>query len=449
MHVDQRGRRLVVGQCLVSAPAGGELRSWRPRTQTWAGPRWSGRISPVRRRFPVLVEDPGETHAFRKRFHQAVSLCLLYRLVGTGAAVSAFAGHGDRLSAQPQVVYLLVGAYCLYTAGVLYRIGWLDVSLRSHRLRLGSRHHDWLDRPVFIYGDVAGAVALNLVMAMLLRRGEAYSPYADVFTLALITSVVIWSGRRGGREGFCGVIITAAVEIAQAPLNGIALGDINWPVVSFRTFWVLCGWVVAVGIVRILLDYAERSERLRLEDEMLTRLSRSHNDYKEALRGVVAVLSSHDEDKDELAIHLARQALAAGERRAHDGDDTVEGLIADVIEQARASAPATFEFVSVNSAHDDVRLREPRAFREVMVNLCSNAARHSKGSRATIRWGFADDALVVTVRDDGIGYSPSASRGGLALADRLLDPIGGELVCEQVTQGTKWVLRLPASAYQA
>lgn len=411
--------------------------------------RLSASIGAVHRRFPVLVEDPGETHAFRKRFHQAVSLCLLYRLVGTAAAIAGFAGHRSTLSAHPVAVYSLATVYCFYSAVVLYRIGWLELSLSGRRVRLRAAKCDWLDRPLVVYGDFAVAVALNLVAAVLLRRGEVYSPYADVFTLALITSVVIWSGRRGGREGFIGVALTVVVEILQAPLNRLPLDDINWAVVAFRTFWVLCGWVVAVGIARILLDYAERSERLRLEDEMLTRLSRSHNDYKEALRGIASILASNDDGKSEVAVGLAQSALAAGERRTHQGADTVDMVMAEVIERARATAPSSFEFVPVDSTHSLVRLLDPGAFKDIMLNLCSNAARHSHGTRATIRWRFAEEDLVITVRDDGIGLGASGAKGGLAVTRRLLEPLGGELVTETVTPGTKWVLRLPARSFEA
>lgn len=407
----------------------------------------------MHRRFEPVVEDPGETHAFRTRFHQAVWLCLLYRLLGTVAATIGFAGHSGVLTDNPDnpmVIYALVATYFGYSAVILYRIGWPEISLPERRLRLRlTKDCDWLDRPLIVYGDVAVALVLNLILAVLVRRGEVYSPYADVFTLALITSVVVLTGRRGGKEGLYGVGLAAAVEVAQGPLNRLGLDDLNWAVIVFRVFWVLCGWVVAVGIVRILLDYAERTERLRLEDEMLTRLSRSHNEYKEALRGIASLLASNDDGKSDLAVQLAQAALACEERPDHPSADTLEDVVATVIKRARVTAEPTFEFVAVDNAHSPVRLAEPEALARVLFNLCSNAARHSQGTRATIRWSCVGEELVITVRDDGVGLGSNGPGEGLVMSRRVLEPLGGELVSEAVTQGTKWVLRLPAGAYEA
>ena len=74
-----------------------------------------------------------------------------------------------------------------------------------------------------------------------------------------------------------------------------------------------------------------------------------------------------------------------------------------------------------------------------------NAARHSGGSHARIGLAIDDDALVVTVRDDGTGMSANASPGvGLTSMRERADELGGSLVIESDRPtGTTIVARLP------
>jgi hypothetical protein len=75
----------------------------------------------LRRRFPILVGHAGETEAFRRRFQQVVSLLLLYRAVGTLAALAGFLSTADRLSPRPHLVVALSSSYmvlALLGAGV-------------------------------------------------------------------------------------------------------------------------------------------------------------------------------------------------------------------------------------------------------------------------------------------------------------------------------------------
>jgi len=87
---------------------------------------------------------------------------------------------------------------------------------------------------------------------------------------------------------------------------------------------------------------------------------------------------------------------------------------------------------------------EVAALRIALEGL-TNAARHSRASNACVAVGIDGDALVVSVSDDGIGLSASASPGvGLASMRERADELGGSLSIETPDGGgTVVVARLP------
>ncbi|MGE0309413.1 MAG: hypothetical protein AB7Q27_27050, partial [Acidimicrobiia bacterium] len=133
-------------------------------------------------------------------------------------------------------------AIALYAAAIGYTVGaiWLAhrVSMTHlslpfiwRRLVVGSGRGGLLDFPAFLFVDLLVAMGLNLTTAVLLYDGTIYSQYADLYAVASITTVALWTGRRGGKIGLgiAGLVMTT--EVAKAPLNGIALIDIDWTVV--------------------------------------------------------------------------------------------------------------------------------------------------------------------------------------------------------------------------
>jgi signal transduction histidine kinase len=286
---------------------------------------------------------------------------------------------------------------------------------------------------------------VNLYAAAVFYPGRAYDQYTDVLAVGMITTVMLWTGRRGGRRGMAGLALALAVEVLKAPIGGIPLTEIDWAVVATRMLWVLAGVIVAVGVVRVLLDYAERAERLRLEDEMLDEARRSHDSYKAALRAITNILAERDGDR---ALDTVRQlAMDALDPAPAAEAGTVEDVIAAAARQGRAARPA-MEFKLVDAARQEIHLTEPARLRHAIENLCVNAALHSRGSRTTIHWSLTPAGLEVSVRDDGIGMKSSGG-AGIGLARRQVAAVGGDLYRREVHPWTNWIVRLPASAFKA
>lgn len=94
----------------------------------------------------------------------------------------------------------------------------------------------------------------------------------------------------------------------------------------------------------------------------------------------------------------------------------------------------------------------PSAHAAEVVNIVreavSNAQRHGRAGRITVRAARADDRLALSVVDDGIGFDPTAAGEGRGLANiraRAAD-LGGEAHVESAPgRGTRVVLVLPIS----
>ena len=77
----------------------------------------------------------------------------------------------------------------------------------------------------------------------------------------------------------------------------------------------------------------------------------------------------------------------------------------------------------------------------------TNAVKHAQATRVALSAGWADDTLVVTVTDDGIGgATPSQGSGLLGLADRVA-ALGGTLhIASHPGNGTTLTAALPCGS---
>jgi signal transduction histidine kinase len=388
-------------------------------------------------------------------------LVLLYRVLGTLSVLIGFPTDGAKSTRGPELIYALVAAYVAYSMFVIYRIGKLAVSAGAFASRLtkqpearrappryvGRGEVNWLDAPIFYYSDIAIAFAANLVLASLLRPGAVYLQYTDIFGPALISAVVLWTARRGGWRGLRLVLLIPLVELGMAFINRMPLHQIDWQAIATRTVSGLTGLVIAVGLVRLLLNLAEGDERSRADEAELKRLSRSHDEYKDGLRQVREIVRVGRSDALERVEQTVDNALDADRCIADFSTTTVEGLVGYAIVRARPFASPSFDFVTVDAVHEPVLLpKSADAVGSALQNLCNNAARHSGGRRATIRWKLHDEnrELVITVRDDGVGMrSTEASGGGLAVARHKIARVGGSMdLSRGATPGSKWTIRI-------
>ena len=112
------------------------------------------------------------------------------------------------------------------------------------------------------------------------------------------------------------------------------------------------------------------------------------------------------------------------------------------VEFDAASLPADFS----------VPLECRRPLYLVFKEAAHNVARHSGASSATIRIELEGDALKLTVRDNGRGFDPSASRegDGMSSIQRRMREIGGDAIWESAPgHGTTLTAVLPLRAGRA
>ena len=396
------------------------------------------------RRYPILPDHPGESLAYRKRFRSAISLCLGYRVIGTVAALVAFRSQASVLSRHPEVVYGLLGGYLVGATWMLYQVGSIRLPFGAPRV-IGREELAWQDLPAFLWTDLAVAVVLNLVLAAQMHPDRVFTQFADIASIPMITSVALWTGRRGGLIGMRVVLLGVGTEVLKAPLNGIGLSTVPWGVVASRGLWLVCGWLVAVGITRILLDYAERVDKLHMEEDLLSRLSRSHDDYKDALQRIIDLLSA-DPDAGHTALDLAASGLAADHRSLTAVPDSVHTIVQQVVERARTVQPA-MEFIINPGFYQTIVVPEAEGVRVCLDNLVMNAAKNSRGTRTTVHWRIIDEALVISVFDDGQGMSRKQTGHGLALARRSIESAGGAMAMDDRVRGTRWIVQIPAGCF--
>jgi signal transduction histidine kinase len=152
--------------------------------------------------------------------------------------------------------------------------------------------------------------------------------------------------------------------------------------------------------------------------------------------------------------------------RPHTGERTTVALaeeirdVADLVEH-RAGAP----LVSSTGIDEPGQLRGDRAgLRQVLLNLALNAAAAAgpaPGGRVSFDLRRSDDRLVVTVTDNGPGFTPEAVANlgtpffttrhggtglGLATSLRIVRDHGGDIMVDEgYTAGARVVLTLPCT----
>jgi signal transduction histidine kinase len=240
--------------------------------------------------------------------------------------------------------------------------------------------------------------------------------------------------------------------------------------------------VVAAAAVILLLVFAERTYRVHSANARLRHLARElslvENRERRRLAGEL-----HDSPMQKLA--LAQMQFGAAHRdpaapaspRVQSGLD----LMREAIDELRSLqfelsppmlhreglAPALrwlassasersgvrFAFVDRNSAlpalPEEIETVLFRCARELVFNV----AKHASAQQATIELDVAGEKLILTVRDDGTGFAPTATRrarrrGGFGLfsISERLALFGGDLDISTDTGGTCARIRIPLPA---
>lgn len=355
---------------------------------------------------------------------EALSRALaVFRVLALGYAAASIAFQQDEY-AHRRAGWLVLGGMAVWTA-----------------VAVAQRH--LVERVWFLSVDFAVAAAALLATSYVetAARVDAGVPTLPVSWVA--APVMAWGLRAGWPGGLAAGVAMAAVgivergELTQSTVNGVVLLVLAGTMVGVVSRLAARAEVAATKVAAVEAAAAER-ERLsrRVHDGVLqvlalvqrdgqSELARLAGEQEVALRGLIA-------GRDDVAI------AATGEV------DLTAALRAVVPGAAELSAPA------------QPVLLAPRVVSELTAAVkeaLRNVARHAgHAARAWVLVEDAADAVVVSVRDDGVGIPDGRLEQALAdkrlgvaesIAGRVRDLGGTMTVVTAPGQGTEVELRVP------
>ena len=316
-------------------------------------------------------------------------------------------------------------------------------------------------RPDAVWRPLALAVCVALVATLLWRRTHPLAAVALAFgSLAAMDAAAILAGTElpglytnvvvlllpyalfrwgSGREAVIGLgfmLVSASLAIA-GDFTGVGEAVVGILVLLFPA---------AIGVtVRTLVVSRERSlEEVRLrEREQLARDlhdSVAHHVSAVVLRAQAGrYLAEADPDaavdalaviEDEASRALAEMRLIVGVLRKGEGADLAPTPgVADIAELARAFAGPTRIEVDIEGDLHDLSPSVDAAIYRIAQESITNATRHARdATRITVRVVGDDDAVRLTVEDDGANASGAGNAGyGLAGMGERAALLGGTL----------------------
>ncbi|MBK8226085.1 MAG: sensor histidine kinase [Flavobacteriales bacterium] len=147
-------------------------------------------------------------------------------------------------------------------------------------------------------------------------------------------------------------------------------------------------------------------------------------------------------------IHGAGDELRRVSHELAEGPLADRGLQHALIELRDAvnkSGMVQVELRARNLEHRMKRQEETTAYR-IVQELVTNALKHARAARITIDAERQEDELLISVSDDGVGFDPTSSSGGLGMGNlqARVAELGGELHLESAPgKGTQARARFP------
>jgi signal transduction histidine kinase len=328
------------------------------------------------------------------------------------------------------------------------------------------------DRPWVRWIDLAVSAGVLAIAPYLLEPGEVgrqpffVAPYA-------VSTVMTWAAARGVVGGTAAAVVLAIPLASARWLNGTAWSALGFDdvlsIVTGVAYYVLAGLIL--GLFTETLDRAAASLRTANEDAATERERAARLGERETLARAI-----HDSVLQSLALVHRRGQELAGHDRVEPAD--VAALVGLVDQQERelrtmlrgVPAPPPTGTVPLRTALEaaafgisgievSVSTVEPawvRAGAAAEVSAAVRAAldnvvHHASATRATIFGEAADGNLLVSVRDDGVGFDVEAiaagggDRFGIARSIRgRIEDLGGDVRIDSAPgRGTEVEIRVP------
>lgn len=170
-----------------------------------------------------------------------------------------------------------------------------------------------------------------------------------------------------------------------------------------------------------------------------------------------AVEPANEESRDHLNASVAHvlemleqvRGMARALRPPTLDDLAIESALEELVEDFRHSAPHIFRFVHVSERPCNLSQEQQVALYRIVQEALQNAVRHAKADRITVRFSSEEDAVRVSVTDNGMGMQVplnQSSRGGIGLIgirERLEKFNGGIIIASEPGKGTKLEVMIP------
>ena len=365
-------------------------------------------------------------------------------------------------------VFYLVTGIAMVVFAVLYTDGAFDKAASVALLAamalwywfLGRRVILWrLDRDRYTTAYVVGLIVLY----------AAYTLVQESSTLVLmaLSPMVFWLG-----DKLLSLIAVVAFALSTVVGSAIAGHDLT-PAVVISLAIAMASLVFGAWVDQIITQSRERAEliaELEASREEVARLSMEAGVAAERQRLAADIHDTLAQGFGSIAM-LVQAVRVSAERdpSAVDGQlDLIERTARDNLAEARAmvaaSQPLALQSATITEAirrmggeyGATVRLDgEPRPLPPpvavVLLRACqealTNTAKHAAARSVHIGLSFADDAVRLSVADDGTGFDPAECPGGFGLTGMRgrCGEVGGSLsVASSPGAGTTVVLEVPA-----
>ncbi|MFC9252549.1 sensor histidine kinase [Amycolatopsis thailandensis] len=360
------------------------------------------------------------------------------------ASVARFvAAHG--LSGATPLILVLTGALALvYVAGVL---SWAALE-RWRPVWLAAVIAVWLALVVAAPSFAWCAVPLFFVCLQVLR------PRTVIVVVVLLTVATILAQLRIATE-FDPSIVLAPIAVAlMATMTFLQLD---------RDRRQLGEAVKQLLGARVDLAQSQRLAGMMQERERLAR--EIHDALAQGLSSMRMLLQaaqrSWDTEPDLAKGHVSRAVDAAGDTLAEarrfvhglgsprlDASDLGETL-KDLAEQIGFAAMHAVRF-EISGEPYPLRPEVAAGLLRIAQGALANVSEHARAEEAAMTLTYLEDAIVLDIRDDGVGFDPDSAResgdrgNGLRMISERLAELGGEMVVESAPgEGTALAVAVP------
>ncbi|MGB3697845.1 MAG: DUF5931 domain-containing protein [Gordonia sp. (in: high G+C Gram-positive bacteria)] len=307
-------------------------------------------------------------------------------------------------------------------------------------------------RPWFVAVEVVVSVAMMLSTEFVATRDWIADNQTWPTTLWMSNAALSAAVIGGARWGFVGA---AAIGLTNYYVKGVLM--VNFGRNATAILLIAAAMAVGMAASRARLTHDRLAEAIALAAQSAER-ERLAREVHDGVLQVLALIARRGREiggpTQELATLAAeqervlRQLIAAAPPVSAAADDADLGRALRALASDRVQVSAPGEPVLLDAAVVDQVLA-------AVGNILDNAARHAgPDARAFVLLEDLDDAIVVSVRDDGVGIEPgrlaeAVDEGRMGISRSIIgriEELGGRARLESAPDaGTEWELTVPVN----